>query len=116
MPSQSNVCGLCDEAIKELSRVTTLRELHLLAPHNKAVTQRALHSLAPLRSLRVLAWQSDDLTALGPVMGAFGAFTTLRLLSLSCTPATVAYACGTTEALQRLLPYCHLDLIHPSAP
>lgn len=60
---------------------------------------------------RYLTWQSDDLTALGPVIDAFTSFTTLRSLSLACTPATLAHACGgdRTGGLAGLLPYCSLD-------
>lgn len=62
---------------------------------------------------RYLSWQSDDLTALGPAVAAYSHFTTLRLLSLSCTPATLKYACGDDgeHTFRSLLPYCNLDLV-----
>lgn len=63
---------------------------------------------------RKLTWQSDDLTSLGPCITAFSHFTTLRLLSLSCTTATLNHACGGTSGrslFQQIMPYCDLDLI-----
>jgi hypothetical protein len=36
--------------------------------------------LAPLLSLRRLEWQSDDLSASGPILECFTRFTTLRSL------------------------------------
>lgn len=38
---------------------------------------------------RYLTWQTDDLTALGPVLSAYTHFTTLRGLSLSCSRPTL---------------------------
>eukprot|EP00878_Enallax_costatus_P036691 GHUV01041228.1.p1 GENE.GHUV01041228.1~~GHUV01041228.1.p1 ORF type:complete len:404 (+),score=134.30 GHUV01041228.1:64-1212(+) len=109
----SHVAGVSDEGISSLSRLTGLLELSVLGPHNKALSQNSLAALAPIRGLRYLSWQSDDLTALGPAVAAYSHFTTLRLLSLSCTPATLQYACGAEGQImfQSMLPYCNLDLI-----
>jgi hypothetical protein len=62
---------------------------------------------------RYLTWQSDDLTALGPVVSAYTHFTTLRALSLSCTNATLDRACGEDgqEHFARIMPYCRMDFI-----
>jgi hypothetical protein len=86
------------------------------------------HGVPRRPSCRRLSWQSDDLAALGPVVAAFGAFTGLRLLSLSCTPDTLRRACGNTDRtglqhaattigvardeslLRELLPYADLEL------
>jgi hypothetical protein len=85
----AGVAGLSDEALAGLASATALRELCVEAPGNRLVTQRGLLSLgAPLaRPLRRLTWRSDDLSRLGPVLGAYAAFTSLRGLSLSCTRA-----------------------------
>uniref|UniRef100_A0A383VIH7 F-box domain-containing protein n=1 Tax=Tetradesmus obliquus TaxID=3088 RepID=A0A383VIH7_TETOB len=108
-----HVSGLCDEGVEALSRLTGLVELSVVAPHNKALTQSSLALLAPLRSLRYLTWQSDDLTALGPVAAAYQHFTSLRRLKLSCTHATLQHACGSKgqEKLRQRMPYCNLNLI-----
>eukprot|EP00882_Tetradesmus_deserticola_P003943 GHRQ01004169.1.p1 GENE.GHRQ01004169.1~~GHRQ01004169.1.p1 ORF type:complete len:540 (+),score=233.07 GHRQ01004169.1:193-1812(+) len=107
-----HVSGLCDEGVVALSRLTGLVELSVVAPHNKALTQRSLAALAPLRGLRYLTWQTDDLTALGPVVAAYQHFTSLRLLKLSCTPAALQHACGAKgkEGFRQLMPYCNLNL------
>lgn len=83
------VAGLSDEALAGLGAATALRELCVEAPGNRLVTQRGLLSLGPplARPLRRLTWRSDDLSRLGPVLGAYAAFTALRGLSLSCTVA-----------------------------
>jgi hypothetical protein len=62
---------------------------------------------------RYLTWQSDDLTALGPVLGAFTSFTTLRCLALSCSKRTLERACEGqgAEVLHRVMPYCRMDFI-----
>ncbi|WIA18363.1 hypothetical protein OEZ85_009828 [Tetradesmus obliquus] len=108
-----HVSGLCDEGVEALSRLTGLVELSVVAPHNKGLTQSSLALLAPLRSLRYLTWQSDDLTALGPVAAAYQHFTSLRRLKLSCTHATLQHACGSKgqEELRQRMPYCNLNLI-----
>ena len=63
---------------------------------------------------RYLTWQSDDLTALGPVLSAFTQFTTLRALSLSCTNATLDRACGEEgrQLFQQVMPYCRMNFIN----
>jgi len=63
---------------------------------------------------RRLTWQSDDLTALGPVLAAYTHFTTLRSLSLSCTSNTLQRACGEEgqQLFQRVMPYCRMDFIN----
>lgn len=108
-----HVSGLCDEGVEALSRLTGLVDLSVVAPHNKGLTQSSLALLAPLRSLRYLTWQSDDLTALGPVAAAYQHFTSLRRLKLSCTHATLQHACGSKgqEELRQRMPYCNLNLI-----
>lgn len=108
-----HVSGLCDEGVEALSRLTGLVELSVVAPHNKGLTQSSLDLLAPLQSLRYLTWQSDDLTALGPVAAAYQHFTSLRRLKLSCTHATLQHACGSKgqEELRQRMPYCNLNLI-----
>lgn len=60
---------------------------------------------------RYLTWQSDDLTALGPVLSAYTHFTTLRSLSLSCSNATMDRACGESaqELFQKIMPYCRME-------
>lgn len=76
-----------------------------------------------IRVRRHLSWQSDDLTALGPVLSAYTQFTTLRSLSLSCTSATLARACEREgsgerggcqqqELFNRIMPYCRMDFIN----
>ena len=63
---------------------------------------------------RYLTWQSDDLTALGPVISAYTQFTTLRSLSLSCSNASLDRACGGEdgqELFHRIMPYCRMDFI-----
>lgn len=64
-------------------------------------------------SHRYLTWQSDDLTALGPVLAAFTSFTTLRSLALSCSKRTLERACGGhgVELFNRVMPYCRMDFI-----
>lgn len=63
---------------------------------------------------RYLTWQSDDLTALGPVISAYACFTTLRSLSLSCSSATLDRACGGEDGqalLHKIMPYCKVGFI-----
>jgi hypothetical protein len=48
-------------------------------------------------------------------VGAFRAFTFLRVLNLSCTAATLDHACGGggqsgASLFQKIMPYCSLDL------
>lgn len=48
----SHVAGVSDEGITALSRMTGLLELSVLGPHNRALSQNSLASLAPIRGLR----------------------------------------------------------------
>jgi hypothetical protein len=47
------------------------------------------------------------------VAAAYQHFTSLRLLKLSCTPATLQHACGSNgqEEFRQRMPYCNLNLI-----
>lgn len=78
----------------------------------RALTQAGLQSLAPLRNLRSLTWQSDDLASQGPVLEAFTQFTSLRSLALSCTRRTMELVFGPdySAAFKEAMPYCdHLE-------
>ena len=50
--SLARVAGLSDAALGGLTALGALEELAVAAPHNRAVSQRGLLALAPLRSLR----------------------------------------------------------------
>lgn len=79
-----------------------------LQPH-----YRVLLATCSCTMCRRLAWQSDDLTALGPCLTAFTAFTTLRHVGLSCSGATLDHACAGGDGravLQAICPYATLDL------
>ena len=107
----SGVAGLTDGALAALARLTALEELAVLAPLNRAVTQQGLLALAPLRGLRALTWQSDDLAAHGPVLGCFTRFTSLRSLALSCTRRTLELSLGEgyAAAFAAACPYVSLE-------
>jgi hypothetical protein len=107
------VCGLSDAALASLAGLHALEELAVVAPHNRLVTQRGLEALAPLRSLRSLTWQSDDLTAHGPILENFVRFTALRALALSCTKRTMALSLGSgySGAFAAACPYVDLSLV-----
>ncbi len=82
----------------------------MLAPLNRRVSQAPLAALARLTGLRHLAWQSDDLGSC-PAVGSLCAFAGLRSLQLSCSPATLARACGgDLGLLARHMPYCSVQL------
>lgn len=108
----AGVAGLSDEALAALGALSELRELAVVAPCNRAVTQHGLHALAPLRSLRTLTWQSDDLSAQGPVLECFTRFTSLRSLALSCTRRTMVLSFGEdfAAAFRAACPYVDLDI------
>jgi hypothetical protein len=89
----------------------------VLAPVNRRVSQAPLAALAQLTGLRALSWQSDDLSNRGPAVAALCAFTGLRSLQLSCSPATLALACGGDMGLlRRHLPYCSVQLVGGGVP
>ncbi|KAI8475526.1 MAG: hypothetical protein J3K34DRAFT_517343 [Monoraphidium minutum] len=110
----SRIAGLSDDGLAGLAVLPELSELEVEAPHNRALSQRGLQSLAPLSSLRRLSWQSDDLAAHGPTLECFTRFTSLRSLALGCTRRTMALAHGEgyAEALRAACPYVDLDLIN----
>lgn len=114
--SLSHVSGLTDGGLAALACVTALTSLAVMAPHTDAVSQKGLLPLATLTGLRQLTWQSDDLTACGPLLDAFTCFTALRLLGLSCTDRTFEVATGASpDALAAAyLPYCRISCVRSS--
>jgi hypothetical protein len=54
-----------------------------------------------------LTWQSDDLSAQGPILEAFTRFTSLRSLALACTKRTMALVFGPdyADAFRAACPY-----------
>lgn len=55
----AHVAGVSDEGIVALSCITSLLELTVLGPHNKALSQNSLAALAPIRGLRWVTYGSS---------------------------------------------------------